>query len=261
MGDSFYEYLLKAWILGNKTEAVKYYREMWETSMQGLESLIKRSTPSSFAYITEKLGNTVYDKMDELACFVPGMLALGSSGYDPEEAGKFMSLAEELARTCYNFYQLTPTKLAGENYYFRQGEDMLVGTSWNIQRPETIESLFYLWRLTGNNTYREWAWDIFEAFESNSRIASGYVGLKDVNTGAQDDMMQSFFLAETLKYLYLLFSPPSVISLDEWVFNTEAHPLRIRTRNDVHEEQLNLDQEDKFPSHLLGRKEGRLENK
>ena len=44
--------------------------------------------------------------------------------------------------------------------------------------------------------------------------------------------MQSFFLAETLKYLYLLFSPPSVISLDEWVFNTEAHPLKIMARND-----------------------------
>eukprot|EP00252_Welwitschia_mirabilis_P007296 TRINITY_DN1853_c0_g1_i3.p1 TRINITY_DN1853_c0_g1~~TRINITY_DN1853_c0_g1_i3.p1 ORF type:complete len:101 (+),score=19.16 TRINITY_DN1853_c0_g1_i3:148-450(+) len=40
-------------------------------------------------------------------------------------------------------------------------------------------------------------------------------------------MMQSFFLAETLKYLYLLFSPPSVIPLDQWVFNTEAHPLKI----------------------------------
>ena len=48
-----------------------------------------------------------------------------------------------------------------------------------------------------------------------------------VNTGEKDNMMQSFFLAETLKYLYLLFSPPSVISFDEWVFNTEAHPLRI----------------------------------
>ncbi|MED6216516.1 Mannosyl-oligosaccharide 1 2-alpha-mannosidase mns2 [Stylosanthes scabra] len=262
MGDSFYEYLLKAWIQGNKTEAVKYYREMWETSMQGLQSMIRRSNPSSFAYISEKLGDTVYDKMDELACFVPGMLALGASGYDTEEADKIMTLAEELARTCYNFYQSTETKLAGENYYFREGEDMVVGTSWNIQRPETIESLFYLWRLTGNNTYREWGWDIFEAFESNSRIASGYVGLKDVHTGAQDDMMQSFFLAETLKYLYLLFSPPSVISLDEWVFNTEAHPLRIRTRNDDHDEQLmSLDQDDKFPSHLRGRKEGRLENK
>ncbi|MED6207566.1 Mannosyl-oligosaccharide 1 2-alpha-mannosidase mns2 [Stylosanthes scabra] len=263
MGDSFYEYLLKAWIQGNKTEAVKYYREMWETSVQGLQSMIRRSNPSSFAYISEKLGDTVYDKMDELACFVPGMLALGASGYDDtEEADKIMTLAEELARTCYNFYQSTESKLAGENYYFREGEDMVVGTSWNIQRPETIESLFYLWRLTGNNTYREWGWDIFEAFESNSRIASGYVGLKDVHTGAQDDMMQSFFLAETLKYLYLLFSPPSVISLDEWVFNTEAHPLRIRTRNDVHDEELmSLDQDDKIPSHLRGRKEGRLENK
>jgi mannosyl-oligosaccharide alpha-1,2-mannosidase len=53
-----------------------------------------------------------------------------------------------------------------------------------------------------------------------------------VKTGTKDDMMQSFFLAETLKYLYLLFSPPSFISLDEWVFNTEAHPLKIVTRHD-----------------------------
>jgi mannosyl-oligosaccharide alpha-1,2-mannosidase len=53
-----------------------------------------------------------------------------------------------------------------------------------------------------------------------------------VNTGEKDNMMQSFFLAETLKYLYLLFSPPSVISFDEWVFNTEAHPLRIVLTHD-----------------------------
>jgi mannosyl-oligosaccharide alpha-1,2-mannosidase len=53
-----------------------------------------------------------------------------------------------------------------------------------------------------------------------------------VNSGEKDDKMQSFFLAETLKYLYLLFSPPSVISFDEWVFNTEAHPLRIAPIHD-----------------------------
>ncbi|KAJ1400638.1 Six-hairpin glycosidase-like superfamily [Sesbania bispinosa] len=253
MGDSFYEYLLKAWIQGNKTEMVKFYREMWEASMKGLQSLIRKSTPSSFVYITEKLGNSFFDKMDELACFVPGMLALGSSGYGPGEGDKFMSLAEELAWTCYNFYQSTPTKLAGENYYFRKGEDMTVGTSWNIQRPETIESLFYLWRFTKNKTYQEWGWNIFQAFEKNSRIETGYVGLKDVTTGAKDNMMQSFFLAETLKYLYLLFSPPSVIPLDEWVFNTEAHPLRIVPRN-AHQE----DEEEKFPRHLHGRKEGRM---
>lgn len=60
-------------------------------------------------------------------------------------------------------------------------QDMSVGTSWNILRPETVESLFYLWRLTGNSTYKEWGWNIFQAFEKNSRIESGYVGLKDVS--------------------------------------------------------------------------------
>ncbi|KAK1327123.1 Mannosyl-oligosaccharide 1,2-alpha-mannosidase MNS1 [Acorus calamus] len=230
MGDSFYEYLLKVWVQGNKTEPVKHYREMWETSMQGLLSLVRKTTQSSFEYICEKTGSSLSHKMDELACFVPGMLALGSSGYGPEDAEKFLSLAKELAWTCYNFYQSTPTKLAGENYFFHGGEDMSVGTSWNILRPETVESLVYLWRFTGNKTYQEWGWNIFQAFEKNSYTDSGYVGLKDVNTGAKDDMMQSFFLAETLKYLYLLFSPPSVISFDEWVFNTEAHPLKIVTR-------------------------------
>ncbi|XP_050218260.1 mannosyl-oligosaccharide 1,2-alpha-mannosidase MNS1-like [Mercurialis annua] len=249
MGDSFYEYLLKVWVQGNKTEAVKHYREMWETSMKGLQSLVRRTTPSSFTYLCEKNGNSMSDKMDELACFVPGMLALGSSGNDE----KLFSLAEELAWTCYNFYQSTSTKLAGENYFFHPEQDMTVGTSWNILRPETVESLFYLWRLTGNKTYQDWGWDIFQAFERNSRVESGYVGLKDVNTGVKDNMMQSFFLAETLKYLYLLFSPPSVISLDEWVFNTEAHPLRIVTRH----ENAEVSGGQNLPVRFRGRKEGR----
>jgi mannosyl-oligosaccharide alpha-1,2-mannosidase len=60
----------------------------------------------------------------------------------------------------------------------------------------------------------------------NTYLTQLFFGIQ-VNTGEKDNMMQSFFLAETLKYLYLLFSPPSVISFDEWVFNTEAHPLRI----------------------------------
>ncbi|CAL1386776.1 unnamed protein product [Linum trigynum] len=252
MGDSFYEYLLKVWIQGSKTGAVKLYRDMWEKSMKGLVSLVRRSTPSSFTYICEKSGDWLTDKMDELACFAPGMLALGSAGYEPAESERILSLAEELAWTCYNFYQSTPTKLAGENYFFRSGEDMSVGTSWNILRPETVESLFYLWRLTGNKTYQEWGWNIFQAFEKNSRVEGGYVGLKDVNTGIKDNMMQSFFLAETLKYLYLLFSPTSVISLDEWVFNTEAHPLRIVKHQD---EQMNAQTEDKI-TRLRGRKEG-----
>jgi len=51
------------------------------------------------------------------------------------------------------------------------------------------------------------------------------------SNGAKDDVQQSFFLAETLKYLYLLFSDDNLVSLDEWVFNTEAHPLPVKGKN------------------------------
>lgn len=79
-----------------------------------------------------------------------------------------------------------------------------------------------------------------------------------VLTGEKDNMMQSFFLAETLKYLYLLFSPPSLIPLDEWVFNTEAHPLRIITR-DARREAVNSNWASKIPHYLKGRKERHLD--
>lgn len=82
-------------------------------------------------------------------------------------------------------------------------------------------------------------------------------GYSQVNSGVKDNMMQSFFLAETLKYLYLLFSPSSVISLDEWVFNTEAHPIRIMTRHDNGENLGGSDGQQKQFYRLRGRKEGR----
>ncbi|KAI3500226.1 hypothetical protein L1887_36044 [Cichorium endivia] len=75
-------------------------------------------------------------------------ITFGAMGDRHADSTKFLNLAEELAWTCYNFYQSTPTNLAGENYFFHSGQDMTVGTSWNILRPETVESLFYLWRLT-----------------------------------------------------------------------------------------------------------------
>ena len=63
------------------------------------------------------------------------------------------------------------------------------------------------------------------------KLAEYYCTLFKVNTGVKDNMMQSFFSCGDAKYLYLLFSPPSVISLNEWEFNTEAHPLKIVTRS------------------------------
>ena len=68
-----------------------------------------------------------------------------------------------------------------------------------------------------------------QALEKNCRVENGYSGIRDVfsSPSVKDDVQQSFFIAETLKYLYLLFSDDSEISLDNWVFNTEAHPLPV----------------------------------
>lgn len=88
--------------------------------------------------------------------------------------------------------------------------------------------------MTHDPIYREWGWEAFQAIEKHCRMEVGYAGLRDVNhpQPERDNVMQSFFLAETLKYLYLLFCPDDVIPLDEWVFNTEAHPLPIFSPDD-----------------------------
>lgn len=88
-----------------------------------------------------------------------------------------------------------------------------------------------LWRTTHDPKYRDWAWEAFVAIETHCRVEGGYSGIQNVNSlpVVHDDLQQSFFLAETLKYLYLIFSDDDVIPLDQYVFNTEAHPLGIIT--------------------------------
>jgi mannosyl-oligosaccharide alpha-1,2-mannosidase len=170
-------------------------------------------------------------KMDHLACFVPGMLVLGAQG---DVAPRYLALAADLSDTCVQMYAGTATGLAPELVNFRDGRDMFTNdrSAHNLLRPETVESLFYLYRKTGDERYREQGWAIFTAFEAHCRLRGGYAGVKDVRQlpVRNDDTQQSFFLAETLKYLFLLFSDSDTINLEEWVFNTEAHPLRVVRR-------------------------------
>ncbi|RMZ91268.1 hypothetical protein DV736_g1506, partial [Chaetothyriales sp. CBS 134916] len=96
-------------------------------------------------------------------------------------------------------------------------------------RPEAIESVFIMYRLTGDQSWRDKGWKMFTAVEGAARTSSGHATVSDVTSGLGHlkDTMESFWLAETLKYYYLLFSDESLVSLDEWVFNTEAHPVPI----------------------------------
>ena len=141
-------------------------------------------------------------------------------------------------------------------------------------RPETIESLFVMWRITGDPKFQDQAWEMFEAINRLCKSKYGYAGIRDVmlnpswgsfggdlvkrDAEAEDedmekrdvgplklksksgkkkgkssepnviDTMESFWTGETLKYFYLIFAEPSLVSLDEYVFNTEAHPFRWR---------------------------------
>ncbi|GME32501.1 Class i alpha-mannosidase protein [Neofusicoccum parvum] len=100
-----------------------------------------------------------------------------------------------------------------------------------ILRPEAIESIFILYRITGDETLRERAWNMFSKIIQFTRTDIAHAGLDDCVTDdpPKSDRMESFWTAETLKYFYLLFSEPDVVSLDEYVLNTEAHPLRRPT--------------------------------
>jgi mannosyl-oligosaccharide alpha-1,2-mannosidase len=86
-------------------------------------------------------------------------------------------------------------------------------------RPEAIESVFIMYRITGDETWREKGWTMFNAIQQHTRAVHGYSAIGDVtmNPTFQLDAMESFWLAETLKYFYLLFSPPDLISLDDYV--------------------------------------------
>jgi mannosyl-oligosaccharide alpha-1,2-mannosidase len=100
-----------------------------------------------------------------------------------------------------------------------------------ILRPEAIESVFIMYRITGEERWRDIGWRMWEAIEALTKTDLANSAVNNVNHGPDEDAgmsdsMESFWLGETLKYFYLLYAEPSVISLDEWVFNTEAHPFR-----------------------------------
>lgn len=103
----------------------------------------------------------------------------------------------------------------------------------NLLRPEFIESLWYMYRFTGNSTYRDMGWKIFQGFETYTKVVNGYTSIGNVRNAANvrpRDMMESFFLSETLKYLFLLFSDdPKLVDVEKVVVNSEAHPLPVYT--------------------------------
>jgi mannosyl-oligosaccharide alpha-1,2-mannosidase len=107
----------------------------------------------------------------------------------------------------------------------------MIGDRRYILRPEAIESVFIMYRVSADSKWQDKGWKMFQSIVKATQTEVAYSAIADVTRARGDpqflqlDSQESFFNAETLKYFYLLFSDPSVISLDEYVLNTEAHPL------------------------------------
>ena len=207
--DSYYEYLLKCSVLFGDKDCGR----MWRESRRALDKHLAEEAPSGLWYgqVDMNTGARTASEFGALHAFLPAVLALGG------DLGRARRL-QESAYKMWNLHGIEPEAL---DY-----RAMKVTSPGYPLRPEIMESAYYLYRYTKDPRYLEMGRTFFEALVAHCRTPAGYTVLKDVTTQEKGDLQPSYFLAETLKYLYLLFAPDETLDLKQVVFNTEAHPLR-----------------------------------
>lgn len=206
--DSYYEYMLKSWILFGDDDFLK----MWNASITALNTYLADTTSTGFWYAHADMnsGEKTGTYFGALDAFMPALLALG---------GDF-ERAKALQESCFKMWTLSDLEPEMLDY-----STMEILNPTYALRPENIESAFYLYQFTKDKRYLEMGKTMFDSIEKYCKTDAGYAALKDVRTKEQSDDMESFFFAETLKYAWLLFA------VEDWdfkntVFNTEAHPIK-----------------------------------
>lgn len=207
--DSYYEYLWKGWLLFGDNDCL----EMWNASIPAVQKYLADEVRGELWYghadmNTGKRGDPTYGALD---AFFPALLAL--SGDLPR--------ARRLQDSGFKMWQLHGIEPEVLDY------QSMKATAFTYHlRPEIVESTYYLHHSTRDPEYRRMGETIFNDFVKHCRVDSGYAALQNVLTKERRDEMESFALAETFKYFYLLFAPSEVLDFNRVVFNTEAHPLR-----------------------------------
>ena len=209
--DSYYEYLWKCWALFGDKEC----RKMWDKSRQAINKYLADEVDGSLWYghadmETGKRTKTTYGALD---AFFPGLLAV--SGDVPR--------ARRLQDSSFKMWQVHGIEPEVINY-----RTMKVEHAGYPLRPEIVESTYILYQSTKDLKYLRMGEQMWKDFVRYCRTDTGYAHLKSVVTKEKSDAMQSFVLAETFKYFYLLFAPDETLDFRNIVFNTEAHPMRIR---------------------------------
>ena len=207
--DSYYEYLLKCARFFDDKECAA----MWRESVNAVNKQLADQTPKGlwYAQVDMTTGRRTATEFGALQAFFPAVLALGGD----------LRRARDLQNSCYRMWSLHGIEPDLLDYH-----TMRVLEPTYPLRPEIIESAYTLHQLTHDPVYLEMGRTFFEAIIGRCRTDAGTTVLKSVVTGEKGDLMPSYYLAESLKYLYLLFTPDTTLDLNEIVFTTEAHPLR-----------------------------------
>ena len=207
--DSYYEYLWKCWKLFDDRDCL----DMWNASVGPMNKYLADEIDGALWYghadlRTGKRTRTQYGALD---AFLPGLLAY--SGDIPRAA--------RLQDSGFRMWQLHGIEPEAFDYSKME----VTGAGYPL-RPEIVESAWYLHLLDGDPRWRAMGAQMFADFVKHCRTDAGYAALKNVVTKQQEDSMESFVMAETFKYYWLLFSPKDALDLDNVVLNTEAHPLK-----------------------------------
>lgn len=210
MIDSYYEYMIKAYLLFGDED----FKKMYEKSINAVNKYLSDEMNTGAWYGRADMNNGKIKRklFGALDAFIPAVLLLGGD----------LNRAEKVHESCYKMW--TQFGIEPEEFNYETFE---VTYPNYVLRPEIIESTFYLYRATHNPKYLAMGKTFLESFEKYCKAENGYASLKNVLSKEKDDRMESFFLAETLKYLYLIFAPENTLDLSKYIFNTEAHPIKI----------------------------------
>lgn len=211
--DSYYEYLIKGWLLF-KDEDLK---NMWQVYKPALDKYLLDKVASGwwYGYADMNTGMRTQTYYGALDAFYPAVLVLSGD----------LQGAQQLEQSCFAMWNLH--HLEPEVIDYKKME-VVKGAEAYALRPEIIESAYYLFTRTHDKKYLEMGKKIFNDLKLYCKDSFGYAEVSDVLTKKKGDREHSFFFAETLKYLYLLFdaATPKHFQFDDYIFNTEAHPMK-----------------------------------
>jgi mannosidase alpha-like ER degradation enhancer 2 len=209
MIDSYYEYLLKASILFGDKDC----EQMWKESIAAVNKYVADEVRGELWYgqVDMNTGKRVSTHYGALDAFLPAVLALGGD----------LDRAKRLQESSYKMWNVAGIEPEEIDY-----STMKVTEPAYPLRPEIIESTYYLYSYTGDSRYLDMGETFFQGLKKYCRTDLAYAAIKNVQTKEKANSMESFFFAETMKYLYLLYAPRTTLDLKTSVFNTEAHPFK-----------------------------------